>query len=537
MSDNQKESTSKNNIDQYEDDNDPYYKADSNALESILFTENEDKIENISILTSEGNETLININDKKSSQINISYVLEPKKNLKKAENKKKEGDGPIINNTFQNIKVNKQILNNSKEYPIKKTYHTSKTTKKDDFSNNITIPIPKYLFDNSLEILFKKDIININKILLLYCLSNILFSIEYRAKMRYGLELKTISFINVKRINLDDYEKILNGTIEDLFIKFSNLNDEEKQSFKKEKEFLLNWEIENKFKFKLLNILFNKTIEEIFKMYLNDYKYIPIGKINLYFKKFKTFSDDFNEHSSKQKQNIKKCINLLFNKELANLEKKTIEEDNNEEQKYNFPKKSPVKNNNYNSRRKIIFTSLKSIFSNSIKEYVKFNFKIDLYQPTLKNKLCHNIGQYFKFLAECLIYIFTNLKPKRFNPKIDYSQQINDVLEKEEEIEENKILHKLLYSVPIFNIIKAFINDEKIVNIKEENGNEFEFYFINFKTYKDYFKYLSKETNDKYKKDFNNFLGNQIKSRKKSEKRNLILRNNNNLRKKRKRSN
>ena len=140
-------------------------------------------------------------------------------------------------------------------------------------------------------------------------------------------------------------------------------------------------------------------------------------------------------------------------------------------------------------------------------------------------------------MAECLIYIFTNLKPKRFNPKIDYSQQINDVLEKEEEIEENKILHKLLYSVPIFNIIKAFINDEKIVNIKEENGNEFEFYFINFKTYKDYFKYLSKETNDEYKKDFNNFLGNQIKSRKKSEKRNLILRNNNNLRKKRKRSN
>ena len=79
MSDNQKESTSKNNIDQYEDDNDPYYKADSNALESILFTENEDKIENINKLTSEGGETLININDKKSSQINISYVLEPKK--------------------------------------------------------------------------------------------------------------------------------------------------------------------------------------------------------------------------------------------------------------------------------------------------------------------------------------------------------------------------------------------------------------------------------------------------------------------------
>jgi hypothetical protein len=114
-------------------------------------------------------------------------------------------------------------------------------------------------------------------------------------------------------------------------------------------------------------------------------------------------------------------------------------------------------------------------------------------------------------LAECLIFIFTDLKPKRFNPKIDYSQQINDVLEKEEEIEENKILYKLLYSVPILNIIKAFINDEKIVNIKEENGNEFVFYFINFKTYKDYFKYLSKETNDKYKKDFNNFLGNQIK--------------------------
>ena len=137
-----------------------------------------------------------------------------------------------------------------------------------------------------------------------------------------------------------------------------------------------------------------------------------------------------------------------------------------------------------------------------------------------------------------LKFIFTNLVPKNSNPEKNYSQQINDVLQKEEkeEKEENRKLNKLLNSVHILNIVKAFLNDQKIINIKDENGNEIEFYFINFNTYKDCFIHLSKDTKDNYKNDFENLLEGKINSREKSEKRNLSLKNNQNLRKKRKRS-
>ena len=91
-----------------------------------------------------------------------------------------------------------------------------------------------------------------------------------------------------------------------------------------------------------------------------------------------------------------------------------------------------------------------------------------------------------------LKYIFTNLVQKKSNPEKNYSQLINDILQKEEkeEKEENRKLNKLLNSVHILNIVKAFLNDQKIINIKDENGNEIEFYFINFNTYKDCFIHL-----------------------------------------------
>ena len=62
-----------------------------------------------------------------------------------------------------------------------------------------------------------------------------------------------------------------------------------------------------------------------------------------------------------------------------------------------------------------------------------------------------------------------------------------------------------------------------------------------FKKYRNLFlKYLLikkiLKVKDDYKNDFNNFLNNKIQSREKSEKRNLSLKNNQNLRKKRKRS-
>ena len=81
MSNDQKESTSKNSINQYADDNDLKYKAYNNSLENLFFTEYDGGTENINELTSEGNETLLKIIDTKYL-IKISDVLEPKKIIK-----------------------------------------------------------------------------------------------------------------------------------------------------------------------------------------------------------------------------------------------------------------------------------------------------------------------------------------------------------------------------------------------------------------------------------------------------------------------
>ena len=336
-------------------------------------------------------------------------------------------------------------------------------------------------------------------------------------------------FEKVKKLNLDNYEEILKGNIDDLFIKYSNFKSEEKKEFKKEEESLLNKENENKiYKIKLLNLIFSKTIEEIFKMYLNDDKHIAYGETKLFLEEFKTFIDDFNEYISKQWQNIKKCINLLVGCKLANLPEDNIEKSQ---------KTQPTKINHYNSRRSIIVSALKSFYI-SLKEFVNFNYKIDLSQPSYKKDIEHNVKKYLEFMNYYLKYIFTNLVQKKSNPEKNYSQLINDILQKEEkeEKEENRKLNKLLNSVHILNIVKAFLNDQKKINIKEETGNEIEFYFINFNTYKDCFIHLSKDTKDNYKNDFENLLEGKINSREKSEKRNLSLKNNQNLRKKRKRS-
>ena len=86
----------------------------------------------------------------------------------------------------------------------------------------------------------------------------------------------------------------------------------------------------------------------------------------------------------KKKENIKKCINLLVGCKLANLP-----EDNIEKSQENLQKTQPTKINHYNSRRSIIVSALKSFYI-SLKEFVEFNYKIDLYQPSSKKKIYVN---------------------------------------------------------------------------------------------------------------------------------------------------
>ena len=85
-------------------------------------------------------------------------------------------------------------------------------------------------------------------------------------------------------------------------------------------------------------------------------------------------------------------------------------------------------------------------------------------------------------------------------------------------------MDKLLNYVQIFNIMRAFINDENIIKNKK-NNIEVEFYLINFKTFKDCFNDLNKEKKEAIKNDFINLLAFGIVSRKKSKQRNLKHKN------------
>ena len=198
MSDNEQNSSSKNEINQNELYYDLQSKEDNKVLKSIV--KGYKKIENTNICyTDTGDSTPLNKSEsdkiiigdaenhktisKKTKQKKTEK--EKEKNGKKLEEEPKDINNDLLDNstkskTFSSIGVYNQIekinLNDFKENEIKNTYD-----KKDDFSNNITISTSKNLFDRSLDILNKNEITHIIKKILSCCLSNFFSSLKYRA--------------------------------------------------------------------------------------------------------------------------------------------------------------------------------------------------------------------------------------------------------------------------------------------------------------------------------------------------------------------
>ena len=121
---------------------------------------------------------------------------------------------------------------------------------------------------------------------------------------------------------------------------------------------------------------------------------------------------------------------------------------------------------------------------------------IKIYKPTLKHILnYYNTGNLYTFFDEKLKYIYSKIIPKKYkkdknNKKVkNYEETIDDVLtlEKEGEKENNRKFDLLLNHGIIIIVLNAFESDEKFITIRDNNGNEFRLYLINFKTYKDYF--------------------------------------------------
>ena len=482
------------------------------------------------------------------------------KEIKEKENNWKENflkkTQNITGNISDDIVINKitQDNNNGRnnkreafEVELETTNNTSVFITINDISNYSNFPNDNIIHDYQLEILNKKHEIIIILILLKNSISNYTIFIVDRIKTKFGSKFQLINIlakiaflINLEKENEENFSKIINillilfmGNIKDLLLgPFSNLNYEEKEVAKKEIELICKIENNNKkMKCKVLNYLFHEKLEELFKKYLNDSFYIIIGKSNFCLKKIQTFKDNFNEYETEKKQNIKKCVYFSLGYELTNYEKSSIEENNIVQQ---------IKINHYNSRRVIINEAIISFFS-IIKKYSLDKYGIKIYKPTLKNKLKHNVKQYEKFFNNKLKFIFSYLMPRRNKKGKNYSNQIDEVLKKEkeeEEVEENRNLAILLDLVDIKSFVRAFINDEKIIKIKDNNGKEFNLYLPNLKTFKDCVGYLPKEIADDIKKDFINLLDGKIIPRKSSELRNSRLKNNKNLTgRKRKRSN
>ena len=156
----------------------------------------------------------------------------------------------------------------------------------------------------------------------------------------------------------------------------------------------------------------------------------------------------------KKKEDIKKCIYLFFKIEY---QEKISEEDNTQTKQ--------ITQNYYDSRKLINNKAIGQSFHTVLKNFVSEKYKIKLFKPTLNALLKYKEEEYNKFYCKNLKFIYSNVRPKKNKENKNYSEPINLALEKELEKKDNRKLNLLLNHGIIINLMKAFINDEKFINI------------------------------------------------------------------------
>lgn len=419
------------------------------------------------------------------------------KDEKKKEKKLKGNGGCEKDSIFINLKESdeesddssdKIIKNISNGYSFRQIKIQEENAKIDASLNDSSIAHKK---DLKFE-LGKLDEKNKNKILpktYYKAASNLVKCIESEAENKYKCKLKYICNKNLNK-KIFEKEKILKENIRDLFLgEFSILDPQQKIEAEKEKETLLNMEKEkNKNKFNKLESLFNVKIEDIKRIYLNNSPYVSYGNASFLIKEFKTFKDD---HDECGREKILDIPNLLLNS-------KTI--------------------NYFNSNKKILNAGLNSIYS-FFSDCVQKKYKIQLVEPTLCHICNYTTKSYEDIFKKKLKFIFDTIETKRKIKGENNSSIIDEILEKEEkeEKEGNRMLNVLLNSVTIYEVMRDYINDQKINKKKDNNGNEFEYRLDT--TYSDLdFPDCSKEKMELRKKKFIDLLEGKIKSRKSKKK-------------------
>ena len=309
----------------------------------------------------------------------------------------------------------------------------------------------------------------------------------------YGFELKKIK--NNFSINFDKPEEILTKKVIDLF--GGSAREEIELLIQKEKE---KKSITNKNK---LIIFLYENCGEMFMKYLNDEPFITKDKLRMKLEGFDTFEETFKDYDNKKKEDIKKCIYLFLKIEY---QEKILEEDKTILTILHY----------YDSRKLINNKAIGQSFHTVIENFISEKYSIKLFKPTINALLKYKEEEYNEFYHKNLKFIYSNIKPKKNKEKKNYSEPINLALEKEIEKKDNRKLNLLLNHGIIINLMKAFINDEKFINIKDKNGNEFKLYLINFKTYKDYFRHSPNYYD--FKKNFISLLDKIIQSMEKRDK-------------------
>ena len=372
------------------------------------------------------------------------------------------------------------------------TNNITSDTKINYSSNSISIENPNKIFLLSLDILTELEIKKINEIVFSKFMESIVNMANLRGKKMFGFEIK-----NKYVINFDKPEEILNKKVKELFI--GSAQEEIETLIKKEKE------KNDIYNTKIFYLCFNENFVEMFMKYLNDDPFITKDKLRIKLEGFDTFEDTFKDYDNKKKEDIKKCIYLFFKIEY---QEKISEEDNTQTKQ--------ITQNYYDSRKLINNKAIGQSFHTVLKNFVSEKYKIKLFKPTLNALLKYKEEEYNKFYSKNLKFIYSNVRPKKNKENKNYSEPINLALEKELEKKDNRKLNLLLNHGIIINLMKAFINDEKFINITDEYGNEFKLYFINFKTYKDYFRHSSHY--DDFKKNFILLLVKIIQTMEKSDK-------------------
>lgn len=320
-------------------------------------------------------------------------------------------------------------------------------------------------------------------------INNIRKYIENRSLSKYDIDLE----LDKVEITEEIFKYIIKGNFLDIFTGQYEINKKEEYDEIEQKiKLLLEKEKKDeKAKKKILEKLFYSRVKIKHINYLNNSHFLEDDGCKL-FLPIPTVKDDFPDYD---KNLNKKAITYILN---------TITK----------------------KRRNVIFQC-----KNSIDRIIKFFFSDNrLNDLTINNQLGYSFDSYRDFFNQNLKIIYKDMLPRRVKKDEKYTyniKQIENAIEMEkntnkEEINVKDKLTDLLFK----DYLILFLNDEKIIKIKEENGKTYKIELNNFITLKDCFneeKILNKEEKKILKEDLMSII-NGKKGRNPSQARNEKLR-------------